>query len=183
MEAVAAKQVILLFNPVLSALFFVFFQDCNLFILMYSNTKHFTILYCKVQVWIHRYRPSLQGPCKLNKCLYFSAKKRKCLVFDLLTWYLLIFLLQDALLWNSFKRNPLNSLSPLSIFVLFFIWLLIYGHVQSTSSHSIQSMTKDLEQTKGINQNWSGAKNFYNCFCVIFDCFLKKVISRRNTGH
>ena len=112
-----------------------------------------------------------------------KKKKRKCLVFDLLTWYLLIFLLQDALLWNSFKRNPLNSLSPLSIFVLFFIWLLIYGHVQSTSSHSIQSMTKDLEQTKGINQNWSGAKNFYNCFCVIFDCYLKKVISRRNTGH
>lgn len=58
---------------------------------MYLNTKHFAILYCKVQVWIHRYLPSLQGPCKLNKCLYFSAKKRKCLVFDLLTWYLLIF--------------------------------------------------------------------------------------------
>ena len=30
-----------------------------------------------------------------------------------------------------------------------------------------------MEQSKEIKQNWTGAENFDNCFCVISDCYYK----------
>ena len=31
-------------------------------------------------------------------------------------------------------------------------------------------------------QNWTGAENFYNCFCVTFNCYFKSINSGIKTG-
>ena len=47
----------------------------------------------------------------------------------------------------------------------------------------LQTWTKYLGKRKESKQNWKGAKNFDNWFCVIFDHCYKSYIARRNTGH
>ena len=46
----------------------------------------------------------------------------------------------------------------------------------------LQSSTNILEQSKGIKQNWTGAKDIDNCICLIFDHFYKSFVSVRKTG-
>ena len=33
-----------------------------------------------------------------------------------------------------------------------------------------------MEQSKDIKQDWTGAENFDNCLCLIFDCYYKYFI-------
>ena len=46
-----------------------------------------------------------------------------------------------------------------------------------------QSWTKYLQQSKEINQNWTGAENLDNCFCESFDRYYKSFIAGRKTGN
>ena len=41
------------------------------------------------------------------------------------------------------------------------------------------SQTKYFEQSKEIQQNWTGLEHFDIYFCVLFDCYIQILISGR----
>ena len=47
----------------------------------------------------------------------------------------------------------------------------------------LQSWTKKLEQSKEVKQNWTGAENFENYFCLDFQVYYKSFIFGRKTRH
>ena len=38
-------------------------------------------------------------------------------------------------------------------------------------------------ESKEIEQKWAGAEKCDNCFCVIFICYYKCLLSEKKTGH
>ena len=63
----------------------------------------------------------------------------------------------------------------------------VYKHVTVISKNvyidDLQSYAKYLEQTREIQQNWTGQEKFDIYFCVFFDCCCQTLISERETGH
>ena len=66
---------------------------------------------------------------------------------------------------------PVLKLAP--IVTSFSIW----------NNKRLQSWIKYLELSKEIKQNWTGLGTFEICFCVIFNCYYQKFISRKETGN
>ena len=51
------------------------------------------------------------------------------------------------------------------------------------SNLRILSQKKLMGQSKEINQNWMGPRNFDICFCVNFSCYNQSLIPGKEAGH
>ena len=58
----------------------------------------------------------------------------------------------------------------------------ILQYIPRNNKH-LPSWTKYLEVSKKIKQNWTIPGNFEMCFCVNFNYYYQKFISRKLTGH